>query len=131
MVVVDTHVLIWDALLPERLSTTAVEAIQQANETDGMIVADISLWEIGMLIQKERIQVSTDCQSFLNLILQANQIEVHPITPQIATISTQLPSTVNLDPADRLIVATAIVAGIPLVTADKNLQSSGVVPIIW
>lgn len=130
MIVVDTHVLIWDALAPDRLSPTAREAIESANQTGGIIVADISLWEIAMLIQKERIQVQTDSQSFLNLVLQANRIDVRAISPQIAVLSTAL-STVNADPADRLIVATALAENAPLVTADRNLQNSEQVTTIW
>ena len=131
MIAVDTHVLIWDALSPARLSQTAVEAIATANQADGIIIADISLWEIAMLIQKERVKVSTDCHSFLNLILQANKIHVRAITPQIATHSTQLLTTINADPADRLIAATALAEGVSLVTADRNLRNSNEIVTIW
>lgn len=131
MIAVDTHILLWDALTPERLSSTAVEAIAAANQADGIIVADISLWEIAMLIQKGRVEVDRDCNAFLNLILQANRIHVRAITPQIAATSTQSLTTVNADPADRLIVATALVAGVPLVTADQNLRDSNEIVTIW
>ena len=84
-----------------------------------------------MLIQKARVQVATDCHSFLNLILQANRIHVRAITPQIAALSTQTLSSINADPADRLIVATALAAGISLVTADRNLRNSDEIVTIW
>lgn len=131
MIVVDTHVLIWDALAPEQLSPAATEAISEANQNEGIIVADISLWEIAMLLQKGRIQVDTDTQTFLNLVMQANIIEVQAITSQIATLSTQLSSTVNADPADRLIAATTLARGVPLVTADRNLRDAEELPTIW
>ena len=131
MIAVDTHVLIWDALSPERLSFAAVEVIAKANQSDGIIVADISLWEIAMLIQKGRVQVETDCQSFLNLVIQANQIHVRTTTPQIATLSAQLPSTINADPADRLIVATSLAGGVALVTSDQNLRDAPEITTIW
>ena len=131
MIIVDTHVLIWDALAPAKLSQPAKEAIAAANQAHELLVADISLWEIAMLIQKGRIQVSTDIQSFLNLVLQANNIQLIPISTEIATQSVQLPTTVNPDPADRLIVATAIVKKATLVTADHNLRSTSQIPTIW
>jgi PIN domain nuclease of toxin-antitoxin system len=131
MIAVDTHILIWDALSLERLSLAAAAAIAAANRSDGILIADISLWEIAMLIQKGRIQVETNSQSFLNLVLQANQLVVSGITPQIAALSTQLPLAINADPADRLIAATAIVEDAPLVTADHNLQKAEEVPTIW
>ncbi len=131
MIAVDTHILIWDALSPSRLSAAAVDAMAAANQDGGIAVADISLWEIAMLLQKGRVQVATDCRTFLNLILQANQIRVQPITPQIAALSTECLSTINADPADRLIVATALAAGVPLVTADRNLRNSDEIKTIW
>lgn len=131
MIVVDTHVLIWDALEPDKLSHAAKAAIAVANQTDGILVADISLWEIAMLIQRGRIQVSTDIHSFLNLIVEANRIQLSPISPEIAAQSTQLPATVNLDPADRLIVATAMFKGVALVTADRNLRAISQIVTIW
>jgi PIN domain nuclease of toxin-antitoxin system len=82
MILVDTHILIWDALAPQRLSVTAAQALAEANRQDGILICDISLWEIAMLVQKKRVQVGTDCQSFINLLLQANNCQVRPITPQ-------------------------------------------------
>ncbi len=84
-----------------------------------------------MLVQKGRVQVDRDCQSFITLILQANNCQVCPITPQIATLAVQLPQTINLDPADRLIVATAVAEHVPLVTADQNLRTSNLITTIW
>lgn len=131
MIAVDTHILIWDALAPERLSSPATAALAAANQGDGLLLADICLWEIAMLVQKGRIQVGIDCQSFLNLIVQANLIHVRTITPQIAALSTQLPSAINADPADRLIVATALAEGVSLITADRNLRTAEWVTTIW
>lgn len=131
MIIVDTHVLIWDALEPTKLSQRAKEAIAAANQTDGILVADISLWEIAMLLQKGRIQVSTAIQTFLHLVLQANSIQLVSISPEIAAQSVQLPATVNFDPADRLIMATAIVKQATLVTADRNLRSAAQLSTIW
>lgn len=69
MIVLDTHVIIWDALAPERLSEPARTAIAQANQSDGLIICDISVWEIAMLLQKGRVQVQTDPLTFINLVL--------------------------------------------------------------
>lgn len=131
MIVVDTHALIWDALAPNRLSATAQRALSEANAGDGLLICDISLWEIAMFIQRGRVQVGVDCQSFINLILQANKTRVQPITPLIATLSVQLPAGINKDPADRLIVATALAENAPLLTADRPLRDANVVTTIW
>ncbi len=131
MIVADTHILIWDALVPDRLSTAARQAIAQANDGDGLLICDISLWEIAMLIRKGRVQVDTDCHSFVNLVLQANKTFVQPITPRIAALSAELSAAVGKDPADRLIAATAIVMHLTLVTADSNLRSAPEVATLW
>ena len=131
MIVVDTHALIWDALAPDRLSVTAQRALSEANAGDGLLICDISLWEIAMFIQKGRVQVDVDCQSFINLILQANKTRVQPITPLIAALSVQLPAGINKDPADRLIIATALAENAPLLTADRNMRDTNMVTTIW
>lgn len=131
MIVLDTHVLIWDALAPERLSEPARTAIAQANQSDGLIVCDISVWEIAMLLQKGRLQVQTDPLTFINLVLQANKVRVQAITPFIAILATQFPAQINQDPADRLIAATTLAEHATLVTADRNLQTAGLIPTLW
>ena len=131
MIIVDTHVIIWDALQPETLSARAVETIARANETDGIIFCEISLWEIAMLIRKKRISVETNYLSFIHLVKASNRYIFRGISPEIADLSTQLPAEVNNDPADRLIAATAITAGVPLVTADENLRKAKSIQTIW
>ena len=131
MIVIDTHIIIWDALAPDRLSMPAKRAIAQANEEDGLIICDISLWEIAMLLEKGRVQVDADPQTFINLILQANKTIVQAITPRIATMAVQLPPAINNDPAGRLIVATALAEDIPLLTADSNLQATPLISTLW
>ena len=131
MIVLDTHVIIWDSLAPDRLSMPARRAIAQANQQNGIIICDISLWEIAKLIEKERVQVDVDCQTFINLLLQANKTVVQAITPQIATIAVQLPAEISKDPANRLITATSLVEDVPLLTADLNLQASPLISTLW
>ncbi|MEA1967949.1 MAG: PIN domain-containing protein, partial [Thermodesulfobacteriota bacterium] len=68
MIVVDTHVIIWDALKPKLLSKKAKNAINEANERDGIIFCEISLWEIAMLIKKARISIDTSYQDFIKIV---------------------------------------------------------------
>ena len=86
MIILDTCTLIFDALTPEKLSTTAKKFITQAEKRDQLYCSDISLWEISMLIQKKRLSIEIDCLAFLQLILEARKIQVLEITPEIATI---------------------------------------------
>lgn len=131
MIVLDTHVIIWDALQPERLSKSAQQAITQANQAEGILVCNISLWEIAMLMHKGRFKVNTDYHTFINLVLQANRYFIQPITPKIAELSTKLPEDIGRDPADRLIVATTIIKNATLVTADWDLRQARNISTLW
>ncbi len=130
MIAIDTHIIIWDALQPASLSEAARLALAENQET-GIIICDISLWEIAMLMKKGRLKIDVDYQAFIALVLQANNYLVHQISPQIADIATSLPAAVNKYPADRLIAATAIAANVPLVTADENLRAADVIATLW
>jgi PIN domain nuclease of toxin-antitoxin system len=131
MIVVDTHIIIWNALKPEKLSENAEKAILAANNSGGIILCEISLWEIAMLIHKRRLSIDIEYMEFIELILQSNQYVLRGITPQIAWLSGQLFSDNNKDPADRIIAATSIIEDADLVTADKALRQSKKVTTIW
>src|SRR5262245_30829923 len=110
VIVLDTHVIIWDALQPDRLSRRASKAIARANQEDGILFCDISLWEIAMLIHKKRIWVDATYLEFITQLLASNHYSLKSITPEIAELSTTLPATISKDPADRIIAATSIIA---------------------
>lgn len=131
MIVVDTHVIVWDALKPSQLSKNAKNAISNANKADGILFCDISLWEISMLISRSKLTVETSYQEFIKFIMNSKNYHFQSITPEIAEKSTSLPDEVNKDPADRIIVATSIIKKVPLVTADKNLIKAKSIETIW
>ena len=131
MILLDTCAAIWDALSPEKLSALAKNAIEKADGHSGIAICDISLWEISMLIKRNRIHIDISASGFLNLFLQARNVDVKCITPDIAELSVNLSDQINKDPADRIIAATSIVNNIPIVTADQNLRESKLLATIW
>jgi PIN domain nuclease of toxin-antitoxin system len=131
MIVVDTHIIIWDALCPGKISKKARNAINTANSGEGIIFCDISLWEIAMLLKKERFKIDIDYKSFISLVLNSNKYTIWGITPEIAELSVNLPPGINKDPADRIIAATSIICRAPLVTADENLNMTKEIATIW
>ena len=131
MITLDTHVILWDALQPQMLSKKAREAIEKANQTDGLFFCSISLWEIAMLIRKKRIEVSVPYSKLVDLLLSSNRYVFQEITPEIAYLSTRLPDSINSDPADRIIAASSLITKTPLVTADENLRKSELLQTIW
>ncbi len=131
MIVVDTHVIVWDALKPEMLSTKAQKAIREANKQDGIIFCEISLWEIAMLMKKGRLTVDASYLEFIRLVSDSNNYIFKGLSPEIAELSADLFARTNKDPADRIISATAIIEKANLVTSDKTLRRSKRIDTIW
>lgn len=131
MVTVDTHIIIWDALEPEKLSKEAKSEFEKANESDGIIFCDISLWEISMLMVKKRIEIDVSFLEFMDLLRKTRNYIFQPISPEVAELSTNLYTEINSDPADRIIAATSIFTNSALITADKNLRKSKLINTIW
>ncbi|MBN1276476.1 MAG: type II toxin-antitoxin system VapC family toxin [Deltaproteobacteria bacterium] len=131
MIIVDTHIIIWNALKPEILSGKAEKAISAANDSDGIIFCEISLWEIAMMMNKGRLRIDIEYTEFIKLILESNKYVFRGITPEIAWLSTGLLSDNIKDPADRIIAATSIIEKAALITADNELRKSKKVATIW
>ena len=131
MIVVDTHVIVWNALRPEKISKKAKQAIALHNERGGLVFCEISLWEIALLMKKQRIVVAAGYREFIQLIMAAHNYKLYGITPEIAEMATTLPWDINNDPADRIIAATAVVHQLELVTADHNLRASQHLQTLW
>ncbi|MGD8782332.1 MAG: type II toxin-antitoxin system VapC family toxin [Ignavibacteria bacterium] len=131
MVIADTHIIIWDALQPGKLSKKARKEFDKADNSGGIIFCDISLWEISMLMAKKRIEIDITFTDFIDLVLKTRNYIIQSITPEIADISTNLITQKITDPADRLISATAISIKAPLITADKNIRASKEIKTIW
>lgn len=131
MLILDTCAIIFDALDPCRLSKKAAAAILQADNAGSLACCDISLWEIAMLVLKQRLDPGTDAQKFIELVLAARNIKVLSITPEIAAKSSQPDFCPHGDPADRLIAATTLLNKSKLVTSDQKLATVTDLQIIW
>jgi len=130
VIVLDTQVLLFDALDPGRLSRKARGALEDGTRSGRLACSDITLWEIAMLAARKRIDAGPDIAAFLDSALQARSIRVLPITPAIATLA-QSDLFAHGDPADRIIAATAIEHGAPLVTADARLRRIERLAAVW
>lgn len=131
MITLDTCAIIWNALEPRRLTKNAQKALADADQADGLIFCEISLWEIAMLMKKGRLDPGTNYREFIELVLQSEKYFLRGITAEIAELSVNLPEIINFDPADRIISATSVAYNAPLITADKNLRKAKILKTIW
>jgi len=134
LILLDTHVLFWMANDSKRLSRRAREAIRQARQGQGrhnvgIAIATITVWELAWLAQNGRIAVAGSVESFVRELVARTILR--PVTPEIAALAVRLPNEFPKDPADRLIAATAMVEGMPLVTADTRIRRSKLVETVW
>lgn len=110
--VLDTHAWVWSAAGDPR-----AEKLRDFSGT--AIISAISLWEVSMLAMKGRLSLMPDEESWFSTNLES-PVSLAPLTAEICTASCRLPDF-HGDPADRMIVATAITLGIPLITADAKI----------
>ena len=94
-----------------------------------MAVCDITLLELTTLASKGRIQLGASLESVLQEI--ESRFVVLPISSRACARAMSFPTTYPKDPADRIIAATALVEGLSLITADREIRRSKLVPTIW
>ncbi len=121
MLILDTHVLIWLDEGNPRLGVKALQTIDRALAEEKLAVATISFWEVGMLIKKEQLEIKMEMDAWRMDLLKSGLKEI-PLDGATALFAARL-ENFHGDPADRMIVATALRNSAILVTADKRILS--------
>ena len=119
MIILDTHVLWWLDQASPRLGEGARREIEQAESVGEVAVSAISFWELEVLVRRGRLRAPWPLQQWRRDLMDAGLVEI-PLTADIAVYADQL-TLPHRDPADRFIVATALLREATLVTADKTL----------
>ncbi len=129
MIVLDTRALLWWGLDPDHLSSRAVEVVT-AMERDGGYASSISIWELGTKVKRGKLDLGIAIDELVRRIERGGVVDLVPVDTSIWLRSLAL-GWDHRDPADRVIVSTALARGVPLLTKDETIRAAGIVPTIW
>jgi len=130
LILVDTHIVLWLALEPERISKKVQAVIDEARRSGaGLAISAMTLVEISTLFRKRRFSLAVSLEDFLRVVEE--RFVVLPISARACARMLSLPADYPKDPADRVIGATTLVEGLSLVTADREIRRAKVVRTIW
>ena len=130
MILLDTHVWWWSLAEPENLSEKVEASIKQT-KMDERFISSISIWEFAMMAAKKRIELKISPAKWLSRAINESGIIVIELSPDIATDACNLPGVFHKDPADRIIVASARVHNLTLLTKGLKILDYPHVKSIW
>jgi PIN domain nuclease of toxin-antitoxin system len=128
VIVLDTHAWLWWMASDRRLSETGRLAIEASDEIG---VPAICCWELALLVARERLKLAIEPLEWINDALSMGNVRLLPLLPEVAVLANTACNQLHRDPADRIIVATALHLGAPLVTADERIRRANLVRTIW
>jgi PIN domain nuclease of toxin-antitoxin system len=131
MIVLDTHAWIWWVSSPEFLSETAKQIIDEAATEKNVFISSISTWEIAILVSRGRLKLTMSPADWVAASEALPFFDFVPVSNSIALKSVQLPGILHNDPADRIIIATAVSLGAVLVTKDEKIRNYPHVKTVW
>jgi PIN domain nuclease of toxin-antitoxin system len=116
---------------PDEVSRAAREAIDGAMEREEILISSISCWEVALLVRKGRLELTMPAEDWIARSEALPFVQFVPLDNRIAIRSNHLPGELHDDPADRIIVATALTLGTPLVSKDSRIRDYPHVETIW
>ena len=131
----DTHVWLWhiEGTADQMLEgTTAL--LDRSGAQSRLFVSDISYWEVAVKAAKGKLTFAVDVAVWLQRAEEAPGIRFRRLSRPVLLQSTRLPGAADSDPADRVLIATAQLHSVPLVTADRLIieyaRSSRGIPVV-
>ncbi|MDJ1180309.1 type II toxin-antitoxin system VapC family toxin [Roseofilum sp. BLCC_M91] len=114
-ILLDTHVLIWLAIEPQKLSTQATQILRDSNNT--LFFSLVSIWEMQIKIQLNKLTLNLPLSEVIDRQQQVNGLQILPIELAHIFALEQLPNP-HRDPFDRLLIAQVFVSQIPILSID-------------
>jgi PIN domain nuclease of toxin-antitoxin system len=131
VILLDTHILVWWVSDDSKLSQKAKKLIESASKKQEIIISSISIWEICLLVKESRLKLATDLETWIQKLESIPFIRFIPIDNSIAMKSVFLNEDLHKDPADRIIIATALKLGVKLITSDRKILNYKKVQTVW
>jgi PIN domain nuclease of toxin-antitoxin system len=119
----DTHIWINYLNASTLLRPELIRRIETARSEGSVYVSIISIWETAQLVRLKRLMLNTNVTDWVENALTLPGVQLLPLTTQIAIESVNLPDPMHKDPADRILVASARVERLTLVTRDRDILS--------
>lgn len=129
MILLDTHTLLWWCFAPSRLSARAARVCEEMHERGGLVSA-ISMWEIAAKLRRGRLELSIPASQLAERLEREAVVRFLPVDVPTWLRTAEL-DWEHRDPADRVIVATAMIAGVPILTKDALMHAQKHVECIW
>ena len=132
MIALDTHALVWYAAEPARIPAKARRLLEAAvRSKEHIAVSSVSVWEIAMLVARGRLELTIDADTWIARVQELPFLAFHPVDNAIALRAVNLSAFPHRDPADRMIVSTALGLNATLVTADRQLRAYRALETVW
>jgi PIN domain nuclease of toxin-antitoxin system len=126
-VLLDTHVWLWLALgSAGKIAPTVLKALEEAARSGGLLVSIVSVWELALLVARERVVLPLPLNEWVELALSRPEIRLVGLSrPNTVIDSVNLPGEIHADPADRFLIATARSRRAMLATHDERIIAYG------
>jgi PIN domain nuclease of toxin-antitoxin system len=131
MIVLDTHAWVWFLSNPELLSKKAKRYVDAAVKENAIMISSISVWEVALLVARKRLILTLELSDWIAKSEMLPFFKFVPVDNSVAIKSVNLPQPLHRDLADRIIIATAISLGAPIVTKDEKILNYPHVQTIW
>ncbi len=131
MIVLDTHVWVWFVNDPRQLSASARKAIEKSLDEKAIYISAISAWEVALLVASGRLRLRVDVRDWIAKCEALPFFNFVPVDNAIFLKSVFLPGKLHADPADRIIVATALIRGISVVSKDRRIRNYSEIDTVW